>query len=75
MSKTKKKQTPVKKSLSPTKKSDVMKVIAAVRVRSEPNQECDILRILRVGETVEVLETVDGWHTIKDGFVKEGFLK
>ena len=45
-----------------------------VYLREEPNVSSVPLEILEVGTEVEVLETHDGWHTVKGGYIMEGFL-
>lgn len=57
------------------KEETKMEVTGRVYIRSEAGQSSSQLGILEVGEVVEVLETVDGWHKLENGFVMQGFLK
>ena len=54
---------------------ETMTVLSRVYLRTEPNQECDFVRILDTNEIIVVHEIVDGWAKVDEGFVMASFLK
>lgn len=54
--------------------SKTMVVCGRVYLRKEATVDSETLDVLEVGQTLEVLDTVDGWHKLEKGYVMEGFL-
>ena len=45
-----------------------------LRIRKEPSTEAEIIGFMEPGESAEVLETVDGWCKIDDGYIMESLV-
>ena len=71
MQEEKKKSTP-----KPVKKSTkTMEALAAVRIREEASLESKEIAIINAKQRVEVIESIDGWHRVENGFIKSEYLK
>lgn len=71
MQEEKKKSTP-----KPVKKSTkTMEALAAVRIREEASLESKEIAIINAKQRVEVIESINGWHRVENGFIKSEYLK
>lgn len=61
-----------------TKKTTVKGVVvncSSLNIRKEANMTSEIVDVLPVGTTVNVLETLDGWYRINKGFISGSFVE
>lgn len=71
MQEEKKKSTP-----KPVKKSTkTMEALAAVRIREEASLDSKEIAIINAKQRVEVIESINGWHRVENGFIKSEYLK
>lgn len=47
----------------------------SLNVRRCPQLTAPIEKVLKNGETVEILETIEGWYRIADGYIRAEYVK
>lgn len=71
MQEEKKKSTP-----KPVKKTTkTMEALATVRIREEASLDSKEIAIINAKQRVEVIESINGWHRVENGFIKSEYLK
>ena len=52
-----------------------MEALAAVRIREEASLDSKEIAIINAKQRVEVIESINGWHRVENGFIKSEYLK
>lgn len=52
----------------------IVKDCSSLNIRKNPSITSDIVGVLKVNDTIKILNNVDGWYKIKDGFVMADYI-